>query len=137
VADGPVAFVGEAVAFVGGDLGPVEVGAASGQVGLGGRPLALGLLDDLAGQLGQLARARRAVARSCWNAASGSLPWVAASTPLACSIQTRLVSACCSRASSSSRLASSTPVWTSSPATTASSRIASSSCGLHARGRVL
>jgi hypothetical protein len=61
-------------------------------------------------------------------------PWVGASTPLACSIQTRLVSACRSWATSTSRLASSTPVLTSSAVTTASAPSASTSPGDQARG---
>ena len=141
---GMVALVRDAVALLGSDLGLVKRGAAPGQVGLGGlegllgglgaglglpdpdvvqgqggQPLPLGVLDDLAGQLGQLARGRRARRRSCPNAASGSVPWMAARTPLACSIQIRLVSACCSWATSSSSVATSTLVCTSSPATLA------------------
>ena len=78
----------------------------------------------------------RARLRSCWNAASGLTPRVAASTPLACSIQTRLASACRSWATSTSRLASSTPVLTSSAVTTASAPNASTSVGVQARGWV-
>src|SRR5512133_3807120 len=77
---GVVALVRDAVALLGGDLSPVERRPALRQVGpgglqgpfsclgpplglrdpeivqsQGGQPLALGLLDDLAGQLGQLA----------------------------------------------------------------------------------
>jgi hypothetical protein len=77
---GVVALVGDAVAFVGADLGLVKGSAALGQVGLvgpqglfgglgaglglpdpgivqgqGGQPLALSVLNDLPGQLGQRA----------------------------------------------------------------------------------
>ena len=159
---GMVTLVSDAVALIGSDLRLVERRPALGQVGLGGlegllgglgpglgltdpeivqgqggQPLTLGVLDDLAGQLGQLAQDVRALTRSCWNAVSGSLPSVAARTPLACSIQIRLVRACCSWATSSSRLASSTVVWTSSPATAANSPIASSSWVVQARGWVV
>jgi hypothetical protein len=140
---------------------PVQGGGASGQPGLGrlqrllgrpgprlgrpnpsvingqsGDPFALGRLDNLLGQVGHLPRGRPRLLAELLDASSGSIPWVAASTPLACSIQTRLVSACCSWATSTSRLASSTPVLTSSAVTTASAPNASTSVGVHARGWV-
>jgi hypothetical protein len=55
---------------------------------------------------------------------------------LACSIQTRLPSACRNWATSTSRTASSTPVLTSSAVTTASAPSASTSVGVQARGWV-
>jgi hypothetical protein len=112
---GMVALVGEAFPLLGSVIGLIQGGPAAGQVGMGGlegllgglgadlglphpdivkgqggQPLPLGVLDDLPGQLGQLRELARARVRSCWNAVSGSSPWLAASTPLACSIQTRL-----------------------------------------------
>jgi hypothetical protein len=79
----PVALVGDAVALLSSDLGLVQGLTAAGQVGLGGlqgllgglgaglglphpgivqgqggQPPALGILDDLLGHLGQLARGR-------------------------------------------------------------------------------
>ena len=158
----PVPFVGEAVPLLGSDLSPVKRRPELGQVGLrvlegllgglgadlglphpdivqgqGGQPFTLGVLDDLPGQLGQLARTRPSPSSQLLERHLGSVPWVAASTPLACSIQTRLVNAWRSWATSSLWLASSTLVWTSSPATAANSRAASSSWAVQARGRVL
>ena len=49
----------------------------------------------------------RARARSCWNLSLGVTSWLAGSTPLACSIEIRLVNACRSCAISRSRLTSS------------------------------
>ena len=114
-----VALVGGPLSYIGGVLRPIQGRGPSGEPGLGcpqrllGRlsaglsgldpgvvdghgsdPLALGVLDDLLGQVGQLAFDDRARARNCWNAASGLIPRVLASTPLACSIQIRLTSAC-------------------------------------------
>jgi hypothetical protein len=56
----------------------------------------------------------RARPRSWWNAWSNVIPSVAATIPLACSIQTRLASACRSWATSTWWLANSTAVRTSS-----------------------
>jgi hypothetical protein len=155
VISGPLTFVGSVLGLVQGRLaaGQGGLGGLQGLLGglgatlglldpsvvqsQGGQPLALGVLDNLLGHLGQLAEDARALMQSCWKAASGSLPWVAARTPLACSTQTRLVNACRSWATSSSRAASSTLVWTSSPATAANSPTPSSSWAVQARGWVL
>jgi hypothetical protein len=152
-----VALVGDVVALVGGPLSgiggvlrPIQGRGPSGNPGLGcpqrllGRlsaglggldpgvvdghgsdPLALGVLDDLA------------CSRSCWNAASGLIPRVPASTPLACSIQTRPTSAFRSWATSISRAASSAPVWIRSAVTAANASSASISCADQARGLVV
>jgi hypothetical protein len=66
------------------------------------------------GDLGQLARRRPHPPRRWWNAWSNVIPSVAATIPLACSIQTRLASACRSWATSTWWLANSTAVRTSS-----------------------
>jgi hypothetical protein len=162
VVGGPVAFVGPKVAFVGGGLGLVKGGAALRQVGLGGpegllgglgagfgfpdpdvvggqggQPPALRVLDDLVGQVGQLARARPSPGAELLERDLGVAALGGGEHALGLLDPDRLVSACRSWASSSSRLASSTLVWTSSPATTANSRIASSSCALQVRGWVL
>jgi hypothetical protein len=157
-----LALVGEAVALIGGDSGLVERRPAPGQVGLGGlqglfgglgvglglpdpgvvqgqggQPLTLGVLDDLMGQLGQLARGRpgpppqpperllRGDALGGGEDPFGLLDPDPAGQRLA------------QLASSSSRVASSTLVWTSSPATVANSPAASSSWVVQARGWVL
>ena len=156
-----VALVSGPLPFVGVVLGPVQGGGASGQPGLGGHqrllglpgprlsrpnpsvvnrqggdPFALGLLHDLLGQFGQLPRRRPRPFPELLERRIRADPSVAASTPLACSIQTRLVSARRSWATSTSRLASSTPVLTSSAVTTASAPNASTSPEVHARGWV-
>ena len=115
---GMVALVGQAVAFLRSVLGLVQGRLAAGQAGLGGLQ---GLLGGLGAGLGlrdpgviqaraasrwrwaswmtswassaSLREDDRALMRSCWKAASGSVPWVAARTPLACSIQIRLARA--------------------------------------------
>jgi hypothetical protein len=61
---------------------------------LGRDPLPLHLLDNLLGDIGSLREDDRARPRSCWNASSRATPRVAATIPLACSIRTRLDSAC-------------------------------------------
>jgi hypothetical protein len=119
VISGPVTFVRGALACGEDILGPVQGRLASGQPGLGhlqrllglpgprlsrphpgviqglGRqPCALDVLDNLLGDISQLARGRPRPPRSWWNAWSRVTPWVAASMPLACSIHTRPVSAC-------------------------------------------
>jgi hypothetical protein len=157
-----VALVGGPVAFLGRDLRLVNGGLALGQLGLGGlqrlfgglgpglglpdpdvvqgqggQPLALGVLDDLAGQLSQLAGGGAGAGAELLERRLGVGALGGGQDPFACSIQTRLVSACCSWATSSSRLASSTAVWTSSPAMAANSPIASSSLLVQVRGWVL
>jgi hypothetical protein len=81
---------------------------------LGRDPLPLDVLDELLGDLGQLARRRPHPPRRWWNAWSNVIPSVAATIPLACSIQTRLASACRSWATSTWWLANSTAVRTNS-----------------------
>jgi hypothetical protein len=105
--------------------------------GQGGQPLTLGALDDLAGQLGQLPGRGPGAGSELLERRLGVGALGGGQDPLACSIQTRRVRACCSWASSSLWLASSTAVWTSSPATAANSPIASSSWVVQARGWVL
>ena len=147
-----VALVGGPLPRIEVVLGPVQGGGASGQPGLGrlqrllglpgprlgrpdpgvvdgqgGDPLALRLLDDLWARSASVREDDLACRRSCWNAWSAATPRVTARTPLACSIQIRLASACRNWATSSSRLASSTAVLTSSAVTTASAPNASTS----------
>ena len=156
-----VALVGGPLPRIEVVLGPVQGGGASGQPGLGrmerllglpgprlgrpdpgvvdgqgGDPLALRVLDDSWARSASLREDDLACRRSCWNAWSASTPRVTTRTPLACSIQIRLASACRNWATSSSRLASSTAVETSSAVTTASAPNASTSPVDHARGRV-
>ena len=158
----PVAFVGDAVALLSSDLGLVQGLTAADQVGLGGlqgllgglgaglglphpgivqgqggQPPALGILDDVLGHLGQLARGRPSLDAELLEGRFGVGALGGGQHPLACSIQTRLVNACRSWASSSSRTASSTLVWTSSPATAANSATPSISWAVQARGWVL
>jgi hypothetical protein len=145
IVGGVVALVGGPLPRVEVVLGPVEGGGATGQPGLGrlqrllglpgprlgrpdpgvvdgqgGDPLALRLLDDLLGQVSQLARGRSGLSAELLERLVRINAPGDTRTPLACSIQIRLASACRNWATSSSRLASSTAVLTSSAVTTAS-----------------
>ena len=62
--------------------------------GLGRDPLPLHLLTTSWATSASLREDARACPRSWWNAGSRLTPWVAATIPLACSIHTRLASAC-------------------------------------------
>jgi hypothetical protein len=162
VASRPVAFVGDAVALLSSDQGLVQGLTAAGQVGLGGRqgllgglgaglglphpgivqgqsgqPPALGILDDLLGHLGQLARRRPSRDAEPLEGRLGLGALGGRRDPFGLLDQTRLVNACRSRATSSCWLASATPLWTSSPATAANSATPSSSWAVQARGWVL
>ena len=158
----PVAMVGDAVALLGGDLGVVKCGPALGQVGLGGlqgllgglgaglglphpsivqgqggQPPALGVLDDLLGHLGQLARGRPSLDAELLEGRLGVGALGGGQHPFGLLDPDPVVNACRSWASSSSRLASATLVWTSSPATVANSAAVSSSWAVQARGWML
>ena len=115
-----VALVGGPLPGVEVVLGPVQRRGPSGQPGLGGLqrllglpgprlgrpdpgvvngqgrdPLTLGLLHDLLGQFGQLARGRpRPSAELLERLVRTNPPGDGQDPPLACSIQTRLASAC-------------------------------------------
>jgi hypothetical protein len=140
-------------------LRPVQGRGASGQAGLGfaqrrlgllgsrlgrprpgvtegkrGDPLTLRPLDDLAGKVSDSALRRPGLRAELLERPSGVTPSVATSTPLACSIQTRLVSARRSWATSSSRRASSNPVRSSSAVTIANAPTAWTSSTTQTRG---
>ena len=154
-----IALVSGPLPGVGVVLGPVQRRRPLGQPGLGrlqrllglpgprlGRPdpsvvngqscdaLTLGLLHDLLGQVGQLARGRPRLSAELLESRIRIDPRVAARTPLACSIQTRRANARRNWATSTSRLASSTPVLTNSAVTTANAPSAWTSPGDQARG---
>jgi hypothetical protein len=158
----PVAFVGDAVALLSSDLGLVQGLTAAGQVGLGGlqgllgglgaglglphpgivqgqggQPPALGILDDLLGHLGQLARGRPSRDAEPLEGRLGLGALGGGQHPFGLLDPDPVVNACRSWASSSSRTASSTLVWTSSPATAANSATPSISWAVQARGWVL
>ena len=76
----------------------------------------------------------RAWRRSRWNAASGSRPSRATSTPLACSIRTRLVSACRNWPTSVWLASSRTPPWTTPAISSANASSPPSSSGVQGRG---
>jgi len=160
---GLVALVGDSVALISSALRLVKRRPALGQVGLGGleslfgglgaglglpdpnivqgqggQPLTLGILDDLAGQLGQPARGRPSPGAELLERRLGVGALRGGQHPFGLlDPDPGRVRACCSWATSSLWLASSTAVWTSSPATTANSAIVSSSWVVQARGWML
>jgi hypothetical protein len=156
-----VALVGGPLAFVEDVLGPVQGGGASGQPGLGrlqgllgllgsrlGRPdpgvvdgqgrdpLALGLLDDLLGQLGQLARGRPGPSAELLEGRIRAHPPVTARTPFGLLDPDPVGQRLAQLGHLNLPGGHSTPVLTSSAVTTASAPNASTSEVDHTRGRV-
>jgi len=157
-----VALVGGPLSGIGGVLRPIQGRGPSGQPGLGrlqrllgcpgaglsgpdpsvvdghgSDPLTLGVLDDLLGQVGQLAAGRPRLFAELLERRIRADPPGAGKHALGLSIQTRLTSASRSRATSISRAASSAPVWIRSAVTAANAPSASISWADQARGLVV